>query len=261
MRYNWMNPSPLLAGLVNQFWQMDSTATVPEAFTVLPDGVFELVLTFQSGRAAQVSLFGVGTAPLVVSLAPHTTWLGVRFPLLAADYLFAGPPLPLNGQLDLPADFWDLHTLPAPTLPALAAHLTAHFTSRLAGSPPDRRKQRLFQQLYQQAGTQTVVQLAVAADWAPRQLNRYFSRQFGLSLKTFSNVLRAYTAARQLRPADLLPPGYYDQSHGIRELKKYLGATPRQLCRDDRFIQLRLAWRPDLCVTQAELPRHRSPKE
>ncbi len=240
MPYAWISPSPLLAGLVSQFWQLDNPTTVPEAFTVLPDGECELVLTLQSSHALQVMLFGVGTAPLSLSLAPHTTWLGVRFPLLAADYLFPGP-LPLNGQLDLPADFWDLHTLPALTLPALAAHLTARFTARLAGHPPDPRKQQLFQHLYQQAGTQPVAQLAATAGWAPRQLNRYFRRQFGLSIKTFSSVLRAYTAARQLRLEDLLPSGYYDQSHGIRELKKYLGATPRQLRRDDRFIQLRLA--------------------
>ncbi|AMR29379.1 hypothetical protein A0257_21285 [Hymenobacter psoromatis] len=259
MTYNWINPSAQLASLISEFWQLDNPTTEPVAFTVLPDGKCDLVLILSPDLSLQTRLFGVGTAPLSLSLPPHTTWLGVSFLLLAADYLLPGP-LPLNGQLDLPADFWDLHTLPAPTLSALAAHLIARFTAHLAGHPPDPRKQQLFQQLYQEAGTQPVAQLAVAAGWAPRQLNRYFRRQFGLSLKTFSNMLRAYTAAQRLGPADLLPLGYYDQSHGIRELKKYLRATPRQLCRDDRFIQLRLAQHPDLCVTQAEQPRHHAQK-
>lgn len=87
--------------------------------------------------------------------------------------------------------------------------------------------------------------------WSPRQLNRYFQTQFGLPLKTYSNILRSYGAAQQLRPGTLYAASSYcDQSHGIRELKKYTGATPRQLDqqRHNRFIQLCPPQAEDLCA-------------
>jgi len=112
----------------------------------------------------------------------------------------------------------------------------------------------LFAALYRTGGSLPVAQVASEAGWSLRQLHRYFQARFGLSVKAYSGVLRSYAAAQQLRPADLFASGNYcDQSYGIRELKKYTGASPRQLNRHrhDRFIQLCPVLAPDLCAVES----------
>jgi AraC-like DNA-binding protein len=47
----------------------------------------------------------------------------------------------------------------------------------------DETKQELFEIIYSSSGTMTVKELSESVYWSSRQINRYFKKQFGMSLK------------------------------------------------------------------------------
>ncbi|MBU7570130.1 MAG: helix-turn-helix transcriptional regulator, partial [Flavobacterium sp.] len=105
---------------------------------------------------------------------------------------------------------------------------------------PDNRKLRLFDQIYTSNGTLTVKELSEKAGWSSRQMNRYFSHQFGLPLKTYCNILRFRASFKHLKEGKLFPEqDFTDQAHFIRDVKKFSGVLPKELSqnKNDRFIQ------------------------
>jgi AraC-like DNA-binding protein len=86
-----------------------------------------------------------------------------------------------------------------------------------------------------------VSELAGQIGWSSRQINRWFNSQFGLSLKTFANILKCHAAYRHIAQGQFQPDkSYYDQAHFIKEVKRYTGTTPKELHKNknDRFLQL-----------------------
>jgi AraC-like DNA-binding protein len=83
--------------------------------------------------------------------------------------------------------------------------------------------------------------LSEKAYWSSRQINRYFNQQFGLSLKAYCNILRFRAALQQIREGKLFPEeNFADQTHFIKEIKKFSGVAPKELSqnRNGRFILL-----------------------
>ena len=76
--------------------------------------------------------------------------------------------------------------------------------------------------------------LAAATGYGLRRLERMTKRYYGLPPKTLARKYRALRAAAALvRGEDLdvagLAEGFYDQSHLIREVKRFAGLTPQRL--------------------------------
>lgn len=77
-------------------------------------------------------------------------------------------------------------------------------------------------------------------------IERYFKKDTGLTPKRFQSLQRYKKAVRELyitRNDDwqhyVVKYGYYDQSHFIKEIKKYTKHTPGQLLKTPAFIQIR----------------------
>lgn len=252
LRYAVLPAPAELAEWLGGLSRIENLANEPHHFTVLPDGYVKLISIRAPGLSPQLLLSGLWTRAHAVTVPAHATLTGVQFKLLAAEHLFPTP-APLNAACLLPEDSWLSNVLPDQDLSALAQHVATRLAAHLALVRPDPRKRALFAALHRTSGLLPVAQVASETGWSLRQLHRYFQARFGLSVKAYGSVLRSYAAAQQLRPANLFASGNYcDQSHGIRELKKYTGATPRQLDqhRHDRFIQLCPVLVPDLCAVE-----------
>ncbi|MGE8425120.1 MAG: AraC family transcriptional regulator, partial [Sphingobacterium siyangense] len=71
--------------------------------------------------------------------------------------------------------------------------------------------------------------------------NRYFNQQFGLSLKSYCNILRFRSSLDHIAKGKLFPEEhFFDQTHFIKEIKKFSGVVPKELLKNknDRFILL-----------------------
>jgi AraC-like DNA-binding protein len=83
-------------------------------------------------------------------------------------------------------------------------------------------------------GLVRVADLAAHAGLSPRQLERRFGEQVGLSPKLFLRILRFQEVLHALRHdvnvgswADMaLAHGFYDQAHFIRDFKSFVGESP-----------------------------------
>lgn len=87
--------------------------------------------------------------------------------------------------------------------------------------------------IYQSYGNIRVNELANSVDWSSRHLNRLFHLHTGLSTKTFSQIIRMQHACKQLYTTprnsllhSKLELGFFDQSHLIKDFRKYLLSKP-----------------------------------
>ncbi|HKG06752.1 MAG TPA: AraC family transcriptional regulator, partial [Pedobacter sp.] len=87
----------------------------------------------------------------------------------------------------------------------------------------------------------SVKELSEQVFWSSRQINRYFTQQFGLSLKMFCKILRFRTSLEHVAQGRLAPElNFTDQTHFIKEIKKFSGVVPKELSKNknDRFVLL-----------------------
>lgn len=240
LEYRVAEPPPEIAEFVESFWLLVNQSDAAQNIVLVPDGRPEVFFSDSPAEPYHVALLGLDTQPSAQLIPPHTRMLAISWKLLAVEYI-------------LPVRIADLlHTgcyLPNNYLGVTADDLAdfdgfcAKVSAQLAPLIPramDARKRKLFDLLYASQGALTVEALADGAAWSSRQINRYFQRMFGLSLKAYCNILRFRASFPHLKAGKLFPEqNFADQAHFIREVKKYAGVVPKELARnqDDRFIQ------------------------
>lgn len=91
------------------------------------------------------------------------------------------------------------------------------------------------EELYQSPKEQTVIAIAEKFGYHERHLYRVFKANYGVSPKVLLNILRLHLCLTFLleKNMDLVEIvylcGFYDQSHFIREIKKYTGISPLKI--------------------------------
>ncbi|MEM9075776.1 MAG: helix-turn-helix domain-containing protein [Bacteroidota bacterium] len=85
-----------------------------------------------------------------------------------------------------------------------------------------------------------------ATGYSYSTLERYFKKETGLTPKKFQTLQRFKKVLRELSTTKnqdwqhyVLEYGYYDQSHFIKEMKRFTGHTPSELLGIPHFIKLR----------------------
>lgn len=82
--------------------------------------------------------------------------------------------------------------------------------------------------VYASKGEMSVKELSEKVGWSSRQINRYFTKQLGLSLKAYSTILRFRASLEHIAQGQLFPElNYTDQNHFIKEVKKFSGVAPK----------------------------------
>lgn len=239
--YHEIKPEGFLANFVQCFWQYANGEQQID-HTILPDGCFDLIVVMKDGHLKDVKLTGVWTKPVSVTIPPGTRLFAIRFKLLASEYIFKHEIKSiLDSEVHLPFSFWDIDKMDFSDF----GNAVSVFTGRMNLSlrhlrKIDERKLALFELIYQ-AEVIKVGQLAKKVFWASRQINRYFTQQFGFPLKTLLNILRLHASYSHIAAGNLYPhKEYFDQAHFVKEIKKYTGVSPKTLSqnKNDRFLQL-----------------------
>ncbi|GLB52473.1 transcriptional regulator [Neptunitalea chrysea] len=243
MVYKEFEPTALLTDFVKSYWWFDNTTNKPLDYTILPDGCFDLIISFTKQQQQEISLTGLWTKQVAVSIPPNTQLFGIRFKLLAVDYMLQQKiALLLNSEQSKEPSFWQLNEYTFTHLESVTEKLNNTMLSLVTSHESiDHRKRQLFNLLYQTNGEQTVTQYAEQVCWSSRQINRYFSDRFGLPLKSYCTILKCHASYKHLKKGQLYPEqDYFDQSHFIKDLKKHTGSSPTQLFenKNDRFLQL-----------------------
>lgn len=85
MIYKEFPPDQLLAKFIKSYWWFDNSTAEKLDFTILPDGYFDLIVSLERYKQQEISLTGLWTKPVDVSIEPGRQLFGIRFKLLAAD--------------------------------------------------------------------------------------------------------------------------------------------------------------------------------
>jgi AraC-like DNA-binding protein len=232
VRYAEFPSGPSLVDFVDAFWSIESgdKPAPREAGTILPDGCVEVVLSFADpvrasfGRGgARLTCFIVGQLerPLRIRYTGRAELLGIRLH-------------PAASRTFIPSSQSALANRVVP-LKAVAPELAAIFTPESgSGGPMPARLARLRQRLLEFARRHDRSDPAVRrVALSPRQLERRFLREVGLSPKRWCRVMRFQGAFADCfadaRPdwADLAQRhGYADQAHLVRDFVEVSGVSP-----------------------------------
>lgn len=243
MIYREFQTDKLLTDYVKNYWWFDNSTSQHLDFTILPDGCFDLIVSFDCYEQDEISLTGLWTKQVEVSIEPNIQLFGIRFKLLAVDYILQQNISSFSdSEQSKTNDFWQLDQISFKDLESVIEKLNKIMLSILGSQKGiDSRKQNLFNLLYQTNGDQNVEQYSQQAFWTSRQINRYFKDRFDIPLKSFCKILKCFASFKHIKKGQLYPEqNYFDQSHFIKDLKKHTGYNPTELFenKNDRFLQL-----------------------
>ncbi|MGF7028507.1 helix-turn-helix domain-containing protein [Sphingobacterium sp. HSC-15S19] len=242
LQYTIVKPDEAIASFVDSFWCLRNESGVIKETIGLPDGRVDLFLFKSSVDNFRIVLLGLGTMPHEEATIPIDGQLFcISFKLLGAEYLLkesiAGI---INTGKFLATDFWGFCELDLVDFELFVVK-SVQIIKSLLPSMIDERKRKLFELIYQRKGAISVAELSEQIFWNSRQINRYFNQQFGLSLKSYCNILRFRSSLDHIAKGELFPEEYFfDQTHFIKEIKKFSGVVPKELLKNknDRFILL-----------------------
>ena len=242
MNYQEKHTKGFISNFVKSFWEFETDGKECN-YEILPDGFFDLIFEIQNGQLSKVSLTGVWTKQIQISIPTDTKMFGVRFKLISADYLFKKSIKELkNTKTEFPSTFLGSENFNFDNFEEVIDSITKELQYGLINLKKiDNRKFELFKILYEQKGEVSVKELSEKICWSSRQINRYFNSRFGFSLKTFCNILKCHSSLKHIANGKFFPENdYYDQAHFIKQVKQFTGTTPTSLHlnENDRFLQL-----------------------
>jgi AraC-like DNA-binding protein len=234
-------PDNSISHFVHSFWMVKNKTGKDISSTVLPNGMTDMILIKTNSGNWKTVMRGIDTMPGEVTIAANTQLFSIGFKLLAVEYLFGNSIKDvLNKGKNYSSDFGRFEAGDLNSLKNFCKKATQKIKT-ISTESIDNRKRKLFDLIYSSHGSMTVKELSEKVYWSSRQINRYFNQQFGISLKTYCNILRFGASFKHISEGKLFPEqNFTDQNHFIKEIKKYAGVTPKTLSKnkDDRFIDI-----------------------
>lgn len=243
LEYISLKPWQPLEHIVESIWMVINHSDENKEGIIVPDGKIDLFLLTDEKGAFEIFICGVCTEAVIKPPFPKSRMFAISFYPIAAEYIFNHSFSDLkNTKKTLPDDYWGFSKDDLIDFECFYQKACYTISSKYK-KQMDGMKQKLFEFISKSRGEITVNELAGKIFWSSRQINRYFQNWFGLTLKSYFNIVRFSNSLKQLKEGKFYPElNYGDQSHFIREVKKYAGVTPTILNKNenDRFIQLNL---------------------
>ncbi|PXY46540.1 helix-turn-helix domain-containing protein [Flavobacterium hydrophilum] len=239
--YKAIEPDESLLDFVENIGMFHNKSDKPMEVVLMPDGRIDLFFMQSESKAFQVTLIGLENVPEQQVIPENTLAFKISFKPLGAEYLLQTSIADiLNSAKILPEDFWNMTTDDLKNFDAFHTKI-AKKLKEILPKEIDERKRKLFKLVYATNGEIKVLELSEKIFWSSREINRYFNKQFGLSLNAFCKILRFKASLEHIAKGRLFPElNFTDQTHFIKEIKKFSGVVPSELLKnkDDRFILL-----------------------
>lgn len=239
--YKFVAPKGSIASLVENIGMFHNQSNKAKEVILMPDGRVDLFFMQSELAPFEVTLIGLETVPEERTIPPHTLAYKVSFKPLGVEYLLQISIADfLNRGKILPHDFWGFNTDDLKDFDAFHEKISSKI-QELLPVKIEERKRKLFELIYASKGEIKVKELSETISWSSREINRYFNKQFGLSLNAFCKILRFKASLEHIVKGRLYPElNFADQNHFIKEIKKFSGVVPSELLKnkDDRFILL-----------------------
>lgn len=217
-------------------WEMKSQSECKQAIDneILPDACIDIVIDFTSQF---ICFSGFSKETEHLTLSGKVDYLGVRMKPGAFYALFH---VNADQVMDHMIPFTEIETTVNPDLffhceESKRIELFRHYLGTKCARSLDHPMIRIVDRLYHQPSDQTVSAIAADLGYNQRQLIRIFKRWYGISPKVLLNILRLHLSLKMMledhkKLCDIaVYCGFYDQSHFIKEMKRYISISPLQL--------------------------------
>lgn len=239
--FKFITPAKPLADFVESFGVFQNRSDTAKEVVVLPDGRVDLFFWRSAPEPFRVLLMGLETEAEQRTVPPQTITFSISFKPIAVEYILHTSIAPiLNSAKDLQNDFWDFNQHDLKNFDTFYKKASKKVKSLLPVKI-DERKRKMFDLIYSSNGEMSVKEISEKIFWSSRQINRYFNHQFGLSLKAYCTILRFRASLKHIAHGKLFPElDFTDQTHFIKEIKKFSGVVPKELSKNknDRFVLL-----------------------
>ncbi|MFV0527305.1 MAG: helix-turn-helix domain-containing protein [Lachnospiraceae bacterium] len=247
---------------ISHFYSFRPQDDIDEIGTSVPDGCIDIIFQYDRFHNEVVAdFYGTALLPHSMKILPGSDCFGVRFlpgnvPLLAdammPDLIDKIIPYEKLGRIkDLPEiifrqdDFKD-------RIKIFMKEYMKLYELQYMGCIP--LKDSLISEIIKERGNISVLNLSETTCYSVSYIDKIFLKEIGISPKKFSGIIRFQWMMNKIivDPNDrtvnyasfMSELGYYDQSHMIREFKKYSGRTPNmylnELFRDDYLNRLKV---------------------
>jgi hypothetical protein len=104
--YEEIKPDKDLKDFVKRFWKVSNLTADTKKSTILPDVYFDLIIKIVHNKLDSILLTGFYTIEFGVETLPNSTFIGVSFLPLAAEYIFhQNISIYFNKHETMPLDF------------------------------------------------------------------------------------------------------------------------------------------------------------
>ena len=233
MHYSEFAPSPPLADCVKCFWILEAEPGLPIQ-TIYPDGCAEIVFQYGDHFLRQPRSVFAGQIYKNLKIVPsgRTGTLGVRFHPDGAARFFKQPQSEFTGRLYSLDEIWSAagRSLEQRVLEAnSAAARVAIVEAALIGRRTDRHTSPVLSAALMHIRRLPIREICATLAVSPRQLERLFQREVGLTPKLYARIRRFQQALQQKNSTwcDIAYDcGYYDQAHLIHDFVEFTGQPP-----------------------------------
>jgi AraC-like DNA-binding protein len=249
-------PHPLLAPHVDKMWLFESETGIPtgDLRTIVPNGLMKMIFSWRgsltSSRGGTLirrcpegsfSIVGLMEQPVTIDGPGPTGTIGIEFKPGSAYRFFPLPLKELRNRVALgdevlgrPVSEIQRQVADAERIPEKVSRVQEYLLSLLRASErSDPLVEWAVGEIRRSGGLVTVKDLCARSGYTKRHLDQRFADHVGLNPKLLAGITRflpVFRAVSRRDPLRRLPPTipefYYDQSHFIREFRKYTGRSP-----------------------------------
>ncbi len=246
MKLTPYQPQSHLSSLIRNVWMIEEDQGIDIAVDAFPTGyAFINVICGSSFRVLQNGfsletdsyLAGPGTSSFSLEMTHIKRALTIQLQPFALPYIFNIPAshfaqeqLTLRGVHAEMADRLEAivqDELPTQQVLRAAEKVLLDYSPRLSIDP---RAYHGLDQILKNKGQQPITLLSANLNLSQRRLQQLFNQYFGLSPKALSRIVKmqyhSFQLLNGLSMEQIVPDGYFDQSHFIHELKKQTGRLP-----------------------------------
>lgn len=245
--YREYAPCKNLVPHVACYWTLDFHADGRnQLHRIIPDGCVDIIINRQSPfcwKAAFVE--GLMAQFEILNLSQTQSLFGIRFYSESAQSFLKSPVSAFVGQHAFLEDIWGTEglfmveeILTADAVPEIIEIVERNLSQVLSfnHTPSNSLLLTSMQYMYACKGIISTSDLAEKLSFSERHLRRIFERELGLSPKEMLSIVRFQSMLQELYSGayssftDIaMKYGYYDQSHFIKNFKRYYGILPKQL--------------------------------
>lgn len=254
-----ITPHPLLAPYIEKMWVFESSGKLPseDMKLVVPNGNIKLTVAYRNGIVASVlgnvfrsdehtiMLTGLVDAPLTLDLAEEEKagTIGVEFNPQGAYRFFHGGIGTIKNRICLLGDLLgrtgqllEQHIAGVPDVEQKIALLQQFLIRRFSQDQADPIFEYAVSAIQSSRGQITIGELERKTGYSRRWLDMKFNERLGTGPKNLASIVRfkhfyqTFMDSNQtVAQKNSFYDYYYDQSHFIREFRRFTGVTPKRL--------------------------------